>query len=527
MPATPRTILAPLPNDPRIMALAKSVGLPRREAFAVAAEAWAWMAAVEVGGLVKKTRPDSLDSLVDVVGFGAAMLQAGLVGVVDDSLVLPAELRHHEADQGESRRRAAAVSEEEKAERRREQNRESARRCRANARLTRPAATPAPSVKAKCRSLGRVAGHEVRVFDGPHGVYASVLNATLDGKPCRKLTAGDKGWSIESVSLLDVLPALVEKAQKLTSNGLSDPLKLTPPVATLEEAARREQMKAALLEAEAADQGSRHADASASQQSQHDASASVSKMSASADAGRNHNFSGDNELPRQQASGSHHADGCSSMSSLSSSSLSSQEKREEEEREIERRSKALRGYGAMAREARKLESKFVRLCAEADERWTVIEYVDGKERKNASASAAAADLGMTEDEVRRIGSQAAWLQMRRRILDTLEAERDRIIAEASSKPADARDDIAVTTEPHEGDKPATGDAEPPGDDERHDDHDGLTSEPTAGGSVTTGEALEDLGIPTPTLRRPPDAGRRVDVFGDDHEHEGAQLLRQA
>jgi hypothetical protein len=215
------------------------------------------------------------------------------------------------------------------------------------------------------------------------------------------------------------------------------------------------------------------------------------------------------------------------MSSLSSSSLSSQEKREEEEREIKRRYEALRGGLAMWREGRQLQSKFDQLTREAHERWSVIEYVAGKETPTASASAVAADLGMTEDEVRRIGIQAAWLQMRCRILDTLEAERDKIIAEASSKPADARKDIAVTTEPNEGDKPATGDAEPPGDDERHDDHDGLTSEPTAGRSVTTGEALEDLGIPTPTLRRPPDAGRRVDVFGDDHEHEGAQLLRQA
>jgi hypothetical protein len=79
--------------------LAKAVGISRREAFAVAAEVWAWVAVQAVDGVVPQTEPESLDSVADIAGLGKAMLQAGLVGVVNDGLVLPAELRHHERDE--------------------------------------------------------------------------------------------------------------------------------------------------------------------------------------------------------------------------------------------------------------------------------------------------------------------------------------------------------------------------------------------------------------------------------------------
>jgi len=509
MPATPRTITAPLPNDPRVMTLAKSVGLPRREAFGACVEVWAWLDAHAVDGLVVKAAPDSLDGLVEVPGFGQAMIQAGLVGVVDGGLVLPAELRHHKSDQSESRRRAAAVSEDEKAERRRGQNRESARRYRANARLTRPAATPAPSVKAKCRSLGRVAAHEVRVFDGPHGVYASVLNATLDGKPCRKLTAGDKGWSLESVRLVDVLPGLVEKAQTLTRSGpLGEPLTLTPAPADLEEAAAREQIIAAFREGESADQGSRHADASASQQRQHDASASVSKTSASKDAESEPNANGDKELPRQQTSASGDADAPSS--SLSSSKSSSSIEEED-----------------MGREGR--EGSGSADAAVPPALQVILRERDRKrEESRAVAERIGEALGMEPESVIRMAKMnPSWLSLQCRQHDIEPRTGFRIIAEASSKPADASDDIPVTTEPHEGDKPAKSDVGPPGEERPRGGHDGLTSKPSAGCSATTWEALEGLGIPTPRLSRPPYAGRRVDVLGDHHEHDGAQSLRQA
>jgi len=452
MPATPPTIRAPLPTDPRIMSLAKSVGLPRREAFAVAAEAWAWMSVMEVGGLVKKTPPDSLDGLVDVEGFGHAMLQAGLVGVVDDSLVLPAELRHHEADQGESRRRAAAVSEEEKADRRREQNRESARRCRATAKLTRPAAAPAPSSKPKWRSLGRAAGHEVRVFDGPHGVYASVLNATLNGKACKKLTAGDKGWSLESVRLVDVLPGLVEKAQTLTRSGpLGESLALTPAPADLEEAAAREQIIAAFREGESADQGSRHADASACQQRQHDASASVSKTSASTDAESEPNANGDNELPRQQTSASGDADAPSS--SLSSSKSSSSLEEEDMERE--------------GREGREGSGS-----ADADLPPALQEKLREQDRKREEVRAVAARIGEAlgmepESVVRMARTNPSWLSLQCQQHGIDPRTGFRIDAGGSHEAPDARAAIDMTTEPAEQDKPATGIVEPRG----HDEHD--------------------------------------------------------
>jgi hypothetical protein len=168
MPTTPRTIVAPVPDDPRVIALAKSLGLSRREAFGAAAEAWAWLPRQANDGIVVQAAPDSLDGLVDVAGFGAAMVDAGLVGVVDNGLVLPAELRRLERPARGSR---GVVDEAERKERTKAGSRNRSQKYYWSKKDNTPAAKPSPppaaaddSARWKPRRLGMVEGCDVMLL---------------------------------------------------------------------------------------------------------------------------------------------------------------------------------------------------------------------------------------------------------------------------------------------------------------------------------------------------------------------------
>jgi hypothetical protein len=180
MPAATRTIVAPLPNDPRVMTLAKSLGLSRREAFACCCEAWAWLSVMAVDGIVGNAAPDTVDGIVDVVGFGQAMLEARLVGVADDGLVVPSELRvQRERGVGPG----SSADDDQDDDRRRKSDRDRQRRHRLRKTLTEPAARPSPppepaGPRPAQRHLGAIAGHGVRLLFSRQGVpFYKLLNA--------------------------------------------------------------------------------------------------------------------------------------------------------------------------------------------------------------------------------------------------------------------------------------------------------------------------------------------------------------
>jgi hypothetical protein len=236
MPTTPPTIVAPIPADPRVMTLAKSLGLSRREAFGAAAEAWAWMSVMANDGLVVQAAPDSLDGLVDVAGFGAAMVDAGLVGVVDDGLVLPAELRRLE--RGGDRPRAD-VDDDEVDDRRRKGARVRQRRYRARKKLTEPRPQPSPpravepaGPRPQPRSLGSVAGHPVML-----------LYRRRDGVPFYKLanaTPNEFTGSVtdpENPSLEDALTAIHSAMSREAGKPGADGETFRPPLSVVAAAA--------------------------------------------------------------------------------------------------------------------------------------------------------------------------------------------------------------------------------------------------------------------------------------------------
>lgn len=240
MPKTPPTIVAPLPNDPRVMKLAKSVGVTRREAFAAAAEAWAWMAVQAVDDIVPQTEPDSLDSVVDIAGFGQAMLQAGLVGVVNDGLVLPVELRRLERDQRGGRATAAAEDQDDKIERERKQARIRQRRKRAEKKLAKPASkttSPPPAEnngpKRKPCRLGDAEGYPV------------MLLWSREGVPFYKLVGAEpKAWTgtvtdPENPSFADALVSLHAAMKLAAGKGLGCGDNFRPSLKAVVDAAER------------------------------------------------------------------------------------------------------------------------------------------------------------------------------------------------------------------------------------------------------------------------------------------------
>jgi hypothetical protein len=443
MPTTPPTIVAPLPNDPRVMLLAQATGLTRREAFGAAAEAWAWLAVMATDDAIVKATPDALTALVDVAGFGSAMITAGLVGVVDDGLVLPVELRHRQ--QRDARGGVATAGDEDPGDARRKAlNAEAARRYRKRARGT---GSKTKSAVKSYRTLGFVAGHEVRAFEGRFGPYAMVLGAMLGGETFRKLTAGAKDKALEAVTLADVLPGIVEKAKGIheREQGIRDASKrkaLVPSYDSLRAAAERH-----------------HDEDDASRR--HDDASSLASSSCRQDS--RHNPNEGHGLDAADASSSRHDDGLSSMSSSSSSlSFSRKKKREEEEEEeIKKRWQRL---------PRHLRREFEGSMAAAHKRWwSIIESDAGDEKKVPDPSAAAADLGLTKEEVRQLGVREAWIRFQHNLLNKFEAgdatvdreaweQRLRQVgaAEAPSKPEEARDGIQATADTTTGDKPDTG-----------------------------------------------------------------------
>jgi hypothetical protein len=446
------------------------------------------MSVQAVDDIVPQTAPGSLDSVVDIADFGQAMLQAGLVGVVNDGLVLPAELRHHERDE-----RGGAVADEggerqdEQPRRRKAQNAAASRRYRRKNKVTGSKAKP--TADKAWRSVGRVAGREVRVFDGQFGCYALLLNASVGGETY-KLTTGNKSWSLDTVTLADVVPGLVEKWKTVhhrEGKGFV-PRPMEPTYADLRADADKVVSLAKLNRAAAAPEApgnARHADDADASSRHADASSSVIIPSSSPEAHVDGKSSQDTELGASSPSSFRHADGLSSMSFSTSSS-------NEED---------------MWGEGRSAEGIVKRVHGKAGddtERQQLAKY-------NLLVRRFSQALRQDNETIQK------WWKHNKDFLRTklVQAGIDpttglSVNAEASSAPAAAHDDIGVTTEPNADDKPAAGSVEAPGDDI---------------GFQETSEALDRLGIPRAVNEAPPPHDN-AEPFEDLRRRTVEQLLEQ-
>jgi hypothetical protein len=417
------------------MVMAKALKVSRADAYTAVADVWAMLAADAEGDIVKGWTLEMLDAVVEMemAGCGTAMLQAGLVGIVDDGLVLPAELRNQQRDERDGAA-AADQGEDKRTSRRKEQNRQAARRYRKTNRVTGSKATPSSDMA--WRSLGRVAGHEVRVFQGEYGPYAMVVGATINGESTTKFTTGCKAWSLDTVRLLDALPGLVEKwKEKSRPIGLGAPPTLAPSFADFRDDAERLTMLAKLAAEEA-----RHADDADASSRHADASATVSKTSADENADGERKSIEDSDLDASSTSADRHADALSSMSYLSTSSSSNEEDEMRDEGKAAAGDHQSEAYLAW-KTKRNHERELFKVFAEALN--TTVEAVEFQYRNGLPYL-----LGRLK---------AAGIDPR---------TGERVAAEGSHEPIDARGDNVLTTEPMTSDKPAAGSVDARGGDER-------------------------------------------------------------
>ena len=166
-----KTTPAPRSTDPRVLQLAQMMSAPRRTAWAVAAEAWEWLLAVERGSVVEGS-PELLDVVLDAPGIGVALVSVGLViKDGDNGIMLPADIRDCNATQ--------ARRPDDKQERRRALNAEAADRYRRAKRLSSPqvAPTPAAATGGAAKKLGIVCGLDVWLLAGPYGAFIEVKGA--------------------------------------------------------------------------------------------------------------------------------------------------------------------------------------------------------------------------------------------------------------------------------------------------------------------------------------------------------------
>lgn len=162
MPRTIPTTRAPYPKDHRVVHLGQLLNVSRSQALGAVVIAWAWLEDEEEGGVVPGS-PNLLDSVVEIPGAGQALVDAGLVGVSPDGIVLPKGLHR---DSG--RAKGATESPDE---RRRRKDRERKAKSRRDKKLTKPSAKQgSPLTEEQSgptwapRSLGHVNGHNVMLL---------------------------------------------------------------------------------------------------------------------------------------------------------------------------------------------------------------------------------------------------------------------------------------------------------------------------------------------------------------------------
>jgi hypothetical protein len=454
------------------MVMAKMLNVNRAAAYTAVADVWAMLAADAEGDIVKGWTLEMLDAVVEIemAGCGTAMLHAGLVGVVDDGLVLPAELRHQQRDE---RGEAAATDQgdDKRKELRREQNRQASRRRRKRNRVTGSKAKPSGGKAG--RTLGRVAGHEVRLFEGEYGPYAMVIGATVNGESTTKFTTGCKAWSLDTVRLMDALPGLVEKwKEKSRPVGLE----LTGPTLIPSYADFRDDAERLTMLAKIAAEDDRHADGADASSRHADASAASAGPSAGRDDDGERKSCDGMGLDASAASADRHADALSSMSCLSKSSSNEEEDMRDEGREAagERGGEEYLAWKTQRDQKRQLLKRY------ADALGTTLDAVEYQYRHGFPYLMARL--------------KAAGIDLKTGL---------RVAAGGSHEPVDARDDASVNTEPMTNDKPAAGSVGARDEDEP--EHDKLTPPERKRMSSDTLEAATTFGAAV-LLKSPADIG---------------------
>lgn len=495
MPRTIPTTIGPNPTDRRVLQLEQLLNVSRPHAVGVVVMSWAWLHAEQTEGVVPGT-PSMLDIVVDMEGAGQALVDAGLVGVSHDGLVLPLELRR----QAER----AARSDESPDARRRRKDAERKARSRRNQRLTKPASKK-PSTSPTAENTGPK--QMPRRLGDVDGYPVMLLFRNGDGCPFYKLAGAEpKEWTgtvtnAENPSYADALASLHAAMRREGSKGLGscDTFRPSPQavVAAAERyrdaressaaaAARRDEGNRALAEASIEDHDDidhEPAERDVSRSCPHVTADTVTCPHGCPQSGHSpvaaspyerqdldaktcpHECpqSGHNAAPSSSSSSSSVPDGNEEKKNTTTTSSVSDAKCDHEDRILDRIAPRMDPQQAKQQERHQL---WVERIAEA--LGTTADAVEYQKRNNPDILLARC--------------KAAGVDPRTGLLVT---------ADASHKPADAREGTLTTSEPTAGDKPATGDV-------------GARGVEFGISHWQLHEALRQQGIPSPATHAPPD-----------------------
>jgi hypothetical protein len=235
-----------MPTDPRVLTLARTLGMGKRETLGLVVESWAWLVA-QANDHVINGMPDVLDAVVDVEGVGQGMVAVGLVTLDGENMMLPPELRRPAAG---GRQTSPAAADDQGDVRKRRQAAERQSRLRKRQRLGKPAPARANKPDAadkpdqpnrRPRKLGKACGHVVMLLYGRHGAFVE-LN---DAQP--KLTASAEGYDYDTLTLADAVELLVPRHKAHTPPGGGYRV---PKLADLEVAAKQERERQTVADME-------------------------------------------------------------------------------------------------------------------------------------------------------------------------------------------------------------------------------------------------------------------------------------
>lgn len=507
MPKTFPTTVSPMPTDRRVLQLEQLLNVSRSQAVGVVVMSWAWMLAEESDGVVQGL-PKILDVVVNIDGAGQALVDSGLVGMEPSGLVLPIGVRHV-AERATRRGESAEDRKRRKANDRKQKSRKRQRLAsppQASGSKTSSPTAEAPRSSQAPRCLGYVEECAVMLlWNAKQGVpFYAFRNST------------PKEWTAsvtdpERPSLAGALVALHSTMKREAAKGLGAGDTFSPSLeqmvaaaakerdsrkATAAEAARRDEANNAFMEAAAEDQADASEDAPERDMSRscHTQKRDTVTCHASVTLCETESLARSpchgNDLGAENEDAQCHAFGHTPVPSSSSISLCLDSP---EEIKKETTTTSVPAHAERDPVDNILDRFLERQATTADGR----RQEDPKHRERDELFAAA--LKTTREAVAQQREHAPAVLAARLQAAGIDLKTG-LPAGAHHEPADARNDIDVTTEPIAGDKPATGIAGARGDREFEFSHRDMHN------------ALRAQGIPSPTLHAPP---AEDDAFGRD------------
>ena len=222
----PQTIVTPLPNDARVIALSTDLNITRREALAVVVETWTWLATYAQEGRADVADIAVLDGVVLIEGAGQALVANKLLGMDATALLLPKELNAWQTDHQQG-----STTNDAKKARERELARVRKQRSRAKKKAEAETSSPSKPRTKQQVNIGTVRDHGILMLAKRDGGYFYKCDRAWPPLTGSVVNPDDK-------SLLTAVLSLME-ARKRQQDKEPDRQDFRPSLKDLAEEARR------------------------------------------------------------------------------------------------------------------------------------------------------------------------------------------------------------------------------------------------------------------------------------------------